>query len=133
MTCSLQLGVRRLTVPASLVLDECSRWLLTIHLSVRHRRYCRLYILDLLQQPGHCAQLESLVCECYTSNLVRWGVSSVPLFSSDIDIMVTRYLSPLEQQMVTQVVLGLSNVTYLSMQAVASNKLGSFFLTMFQN
>ena len=41
--------------------------------------------------------------------------------------MVTRYLSPLEQQMVTQVVLGLSNVTYLSMQAVASNELGSLF------
>ena len=132
MTCSLQLGVRRLTVPASLVLDESSRWPLTIHLSVRIRRSRRLYILDLLQQPGHCAQLESLVCECYTSNLVRWGVSSVPL-CSDIDITVTRYLSPLEQQMVTQVVLGLSNVTYLSMQAVASNELGSFFFTMFQN
>ena len=70
------------------------------------------------------------MCECYTSNLVRWGscgVSSVPLCSSDIDIMVTRYLSPLEQQMVSQVVLGLSNVTYLSMQAVASNELGSLF------
>ena len=81
MTCSLHLGVRRLTVPASLVLDECSRWPLTIHLSVRLRRYCRLYILEQLQQPGHCAQLESLVCECYASNLVRWGscsVSSVP-------------------------------------------------------
>ena len=64
------------------------------------------------------------MCECYTSNLVRWGVSSVPLCS---DTMVTRYLSPLEQQMVTQVVLGLSNVTYLSMQAVASNELGSLF------
>ena len=73
VTCSLQLGVRRLTVPASLVLDECSRWPLTItsHLSVRLRCYCRLYILEQLQQPGHCAQLESLVCECYTSNLVR--------------------------------------------------------------
>ena len=67
------------------------------------------------------------MCECYASNLVRWGVSSVPLCSSDSDIMVTRYLSPLEQQMVTQVVLGLSNVTYLSMQAVASNELGSLF------
>ena len=124
--------MRRLTVPASLVLDESSRWPLTIHLSVRIHIYCRLYILDLLQQPGHCAQLESLVCECYTSNLVRWGVSSVPL-CSDIDITVTRYLSPLEQQMVTQVVLGMSNVTYLSIQAVASNELGSFFFTMFQN
>ena len=65
------------------------------------------------------------MCECYASNLVRWGVSSVPLCSSDI--MLIRYLSPLEQQMVTQVVLGLSNVTYLSMQAVASNELGSLF------
>ena len=39
VSCSLQLGVRRLTVPASLVLDECSRWPLTItsHLSVRLR------------------------------------------------------------------------------------------------
>ena len=73
VSCSLQLGVRRLTVPASLVLDECSRWPLTItsHLSVRLRCYCRLYILEQLQQPAHCAQLESLVCECYTSNLVR--------------------------------------------------------------
>ena len=77
VSCSLQLGVRRLTVPASLVLDECSRWPLTItitiHLSARLCLYCRLYILEQLQQPGHCAQLESLVCECYTSNLVRWG------------------------------------------------------------
>ena len=69
------------------------------------------------------------MCECYTSNLVRWGSCGVSLCS---DTMVTRYLSPLEQQMVTQVVLGLSNVTYLSMQAVASNELG-IFLSMFQN
>lgn len=66
------------------------------------------------------------MCECYTSNLVRWGscgVSSVqcPLCS---EVTVTRYLSPLEQQMVTQVVIGLSNVTFLSIQAVASNELG---------
>ena len=49
------------------------------------------------------------------------GCLQCPLCS---DTMVTRYLSPLEQQMVTQVVLGLSNVTYLSIQAVASNELG---------
>ena len=49
---------------------------------------------------------------------------------------MTRYLSPLEQQMVTQVVIGLSNVTYLSMQAVASNELGrreADMEAMFQN
>ena len=40
------------------------------------------------------------------------------------EVTVTRYLSPLEQQMVTQVVTGLSNVTFLSIQAVASNELG---------
>ena len=40
------------------------------------------------------------------------------------EVTVTRYLSPLEQQMVTQVVIGLSNVTFLSIQAVASNELG---------
>ena len=61
------------------------------------------------------------MCECYTSNLVRWGSCSVSLCS---EVTVTRYLSPLEQQMVTQVVIGLSNVTFLSIQAVASNELG---------
>ena len=126
MTCSLQLGVRRLTVPASLVLDECSRWegqqvpyqppltLQAVHPGAAAAAWPLLPagepgVRVLRQQPGQVGQLWCLQC---------------PLCS---DTMVTRYLSPLEQQMVTQVVIGLSNVTYLSMQAVASNELGSFF------
>ena len=60
------------------------------------------------QQPGQVRQLWCVQCQC-------------PLCS---EVTVTRYLSPLEQQMVTQVVIGLSNVTFLSIQAVASNELG---------
>ena len=58
------------------------------------------------QQPGQVGQL--------------WCVQCPPCS----EVTVTRYLSPLEQQMVTQVVIGLSNVTFLSIQAVASNELG---------
>ena len=71
MTCCLDLGVRSLTLPASLVMDEASRWTSSYQNILYYPITIRLYLLDLLHKQEKSSNLRSLSCECYHMNMVR--------------------------------------------------------------
>ena len=69
----------------------------------------RLYLLEMIRSDDVVVRTESLVCECYNNNMVR-------------------YMSDWERELICHVVNKLENIKYLSLQAVANNDLGEIIL-----
>ena len=74
LTSCLSLGLQSCILPASLVMDESSRWAIQsnnpgfIFIPVNSPR---LYLLSVLQKQDVCSRLRSFICECYNMNMVR--------------------------------------------------------------